>query len=104
VRRTLIELVRGAASLNASELLEKAATLRDMAKRALRLADGLAGPDHDRLYKHGADLRAQATELERQAATETQPRPAEETAGDGQQDRSKQNKGRGGSNDPDPQV
>jgi hypothetical protein len=85
-------------------LLEKAARLRDEAQEQLRIAATLSLPDDRAPFKQYADeLRKQATELERQAATQTPPRPAEE-AGDSQQDRSKQKKGRGGSNDPDPQV
>lgn len=52
----------------ASELLEKAAALRENGNRALRLARGVNEADFNRLTKYGNDLREQATELERQAA------------------------------------
>ena len=87
-----------------AELLEKAAALRDMAKRAVRLAQGLSAGDFQRLTKYSADLGEQATELERQAAADTQRRPAEPGSDRDDQHRPKPKKGRGGSNDPEPQT
>jgi len=52
----------------ASELLEKAAGVRDMAQRALRLAAGLRDADKARLTQYSEELRERANELERQAA------------------------------------
>lgn len=83
--------------------LEKAARLRDEARRAIRLADGQQDAVKARLTQFAVDLREQATELERQAAAQTQPRPAEPSR-DATQDEQKPKKGRGGSNDPEPQT
>jgi hypothetical protein len=89
--------------LKASALLEKAAELRDMAQRALRLAAGLLDADRLRLTQYGEDLRTQADELERQAAAGTEPRSAEPSR-DTTLDKQKPKKGRGASNDPEPQA
>ena len=56
-------------------LLEKAALLKDKAARAIRLAAGLGEADRARLTLYGQELWEQATELERQAAAETQSHP-----------------------------
>ena len=84
-------------------LLEKAALLRDKAARALRLAVGLSAADQARLARFSDELREEATELERQAASETPQRPTEPSR-DATKDERKPKRGRGGSNDPDPQV
>ena len=83
-------------------LLEKAALLRDKAQRALRLASGLSGADEARLKQFSDDLRQEATELEKQAAALIPDRPAEPKR-DATKDGPKQKRGRGGSNDPEPQ-
>jgi len=84
-------------------LLEKAALLRDKASRALRLATGLQEADKARLTQFAGELRDEAAELERQAAAQTQPRSAEQSR-DATKDEHKSKKGRGGSNDPEPQT
>ena len=84
-------------------LLEKAALLRDKANKAVRLASGLQDADKARLTQFAADLREEAMELEREAAGQTPDRPAEPSR-DATQDEGKAKKGRGGSNDPDPQT
>jgi hypothetical protein len=81
---------------------QTAARLRDKAEKALRLAAGLQPEDRARLTRFSEDLRLQAAELERQAAGETPSRPRDPggkdtPAGPGLK------KGRGGSNDPEPQ-
>lgn len=83
--------------------LQKAALLRDKASRALRLAAGLQDNDKARLARFSEELREEATELERQAAAQTPPRPAEPSR-DATQDEQTPEKGRGGSNDPEPQA
>jgi hypothetical protein len=88
----------------ASELLEKAAALRDTARRAVRLAQGLNANDFKRLTRYSEDLRAQATELEREAAAQTQRRPAKPASAHDDRQRPKPRKGRGGSSDPEPQA
>ena len=89
----------------ASKLLEKAAELRDLARRALRLAAGRRDDDRARLTKYSEELRTQAAELERQAAAVTPPRPSEPGGSDGSDIENGQGKKkRGGSNDPDPQT
>ena len=86
-------------------LLEKAAHLRDEAQRQLQIADGLSlQGDRTLFIKYAAELREEAIALERQAAAQTERRPAEENLGDQRLNRQNQAKGRGGSNDPDPQV
>jgi hypothetical protein len=86
-------------------LLEQAAALRDKAARALRLAVGLQEDDHARLTRYGEELRKQAAELERRAAAKTPSRPAESDPNrDNNQNGRKPGKGRGGSNDPEPQA
>src|SRR5687768_4470239 len=98
-------VVSGRRVMNTAELLEKAAALRDLAKRALRLAEGVNGADFARLTKYAAELREQATELERQAAAEVQPRPTEQDSSpSGTQNGQQPKKGRGSSNDPEPQI
>ena len=84
-------------------LLQQTALLRDEASRARRLAVGLQGADKARLNRFGEQLREEATELARQAAAQTTPRPAE-PGGDATQDGQKPKKGRGGSSDPEPQA
>lgn len=84
-------------------LLEKAALLRDKAGRALRLAAGLQDADKARLTQFAVELRDEASELERQAAAETPQRDAEPSR-DATDDAPKPKKGRGGSNDPEPQT
>jgi hypothetical protein len=49
-----------------SELLKQAEATRELAKRARRLAKGLAPADEARLLKHAWELEEQAAELERQ--------------------------------------
>ena len=83
-------------------LLLQAATLRDKAGRADRLAVGLPDSDRTRLTQYGATLRDQADELERQAAAESPQRPSEESQDSAATGRPK--KGRVGSNDPEPQA
>jgi len=53
---------------NASELHEQAAALRDMAKRARRLAKGVSQPDSERIIAYAMELEQKAAELEKQAA------------------------------------
>jgi hypothetical protein len=84
-------------------LLERAAALRDRAAQALRLGIGLSNADQARLTKFSDELREQAAELERQAAAET-PNRAAEPSRDGTAEKPKPKKGRGGSNDPEPQA
>ena len=84
-------------------LLQKAAGLRDKAGKARRLAIGLGQADNARLTQYSEELTKQATELERQAAAATPARPAEPSR-DTTKDEHKQKKGRGGSNDPEPQA
>lgn len=62
-------------------LLEQAAALRSSAMRAFRLAQGLIDADRLSLVERGENLRAQATELERQAAAEIPARPADPDKG-----------------------
>jgi hypothetical protein len=53
-----------------SQLAEKTAACRDLAKRARRLAGTfLDGPDKDRLIQYAEDLDEQAAGLEAQEAT-----------------------------------
>jgi hypothetical protein len=86
------------------DLLEKAARLRDEAQEQLRIAATLSLPDDRASFKQYADeLRKQATELERQAAAMSPPRLGE-LSRDTTKDEPNPKKGRGGSNDPDPQV
>jgi hypothetical protein len=82
--------------------LEKAAQLRTQAARALRLALGLSPDDQERLNQFAEELREQAAELERQAAAETPQRPSEPDR-NSTLDEQNPKKGRGGSNDPEPQ-
>ena len=85
-------------------LLEKAAVLRTKAQQATRLAAGLLpGADEARLTLFSQELRERASELERQAAAEVPSRPAEPIK-DASKDSRKSKRGRGGSNDPDPQT
>jgi hypothetical protein len=84
--------------------LEQAALLRDEAARAHRMATGVsAQADRDRLNMFANELRARAAALERQAAAETRQRDAEPSR-DTAEDEPKPKKGRGGSNDPEPQA
>jgi hypothetical protein len=90
--------------VKASKLLEKAAELRDMARRALRLAAGLLEADRARLTQYSEDLRKQADELERQAAAEISPRPPDPDAGHSDTHNGQwKKKQSGGTNDPGPQ-
>ena len=82
--------------------MEKAAGLRNKAEKALRLAEGLNPEDCARLTLYSDDLRLQATELEGQAAAETPSRPSDSDANN-RPDGTSSKKGRGGSNDPEPQ-
>jgi hypothetical protein len=75
-----------------------------MAKRAVRLAQGLNAGDFQRLTKHSEDLREQAAELVRHATAQTQRRPAEPASDHDDQHGPEPKKGRGGSNDPEPQA
>jgi hypothetical protein len=50
------------------KLFERVAYLRDLAKRARRLAAGLSPADRDRLMRYGEQLDKEASELDRQAA------------------------------------
>ena len=83
-------------------LIETAAALRDKAEWVLRLAGALTASDQVRLGEFANELREQASELERQAAAQTPQRPAE-PGRDATKDGQKPKKGRGGSNDPEPQ-
>jgi hypothetical protein len=85
-------------------LLEKAASLRDMAQRALRLAAELNEGDKARLTQYGKELREQADELERQAAAGVPSRPSEPgSSRSGTEKDQSPKKKRGGSDDADPQ-
>ncbi len=88
----------------ASELLEKAATLRDTAKRALRLAAEINDADRKRLIRFGEDLREQADELERQAAAEAPLRSLDQGRGQSVAPNAQKPKKGSGSNDPEPQA
>jgi len=62
-----------------------------------------AQADRNRLNMFANELRARAAALERQAAAETRQRDAEPSR-DTAEDEPKPKKGRGGSNDPEPQA
>ena len=58
----------------ASELLERAAACRDVAKRAKRLAASLlGGPERDRLIAYSVELEEQASGLEKEAEAVAPP-------------------------------
>lgn len=84
-------------------LLEKAARLREEARRALRLADGLQQADQTRLTEYSEEIKKEAAELEKQFAVQTPQRP-DDPSRDATKDEQKPKKGRGGSNDPEPQA
>ncbi len=48
------------------DVLEQLRTLRDLARRARRLAQSVSHSDRDRLLKHAEELERQTTELEQQ--------------------------------------
>ncbi len=78
--------------------------MRDKAQRALELAPGLSLKADQTLFTEYADeLRQRADELERQAAAQSPNRPAE-PGRDATSDEPNPKRGRGGSNDPDPQA
>lgn len=54
-------------------LLERVTQLRELAKRARRLASGLSPADKDRLTRYGEQLDEEASELARQAAGTDSP-------------------------------
>jgi len=86
-----------------SDLLKKAADLRDRARRALRLAAGVLGADRARLMQYGEELGQQAAELESEAAAEDPSRPAEPQSGRSRENGRTRSKRRGpGSDDTDP--
>jgi hypothetical protein len=85
-----------------AQLLEKAAALWDKATRALRLAVGLQDADQARLKQFADELWEQAVDLERQAGAEA-PSRSSQPSRDRTQNVQVPKKGRGGSNDRNPQ-
>ena len=83
--------------------MQEAAHLRDEAERTLRIMRDLSlDTDRARFQDYANELRGRAADLERQAAAETPQRDAVPSRDASQDEKPK--KGRGGSNDPEPQA